>query len=106
MFGRIVRVPLKPESGKAYTRSIEDEIMPILKKFAGFEGEVNMVSTDGKEGIGISLWDNSEHAEAYERESYAEVLKVLERFATGRPELRTFDVTYWAVEKVPARKAA
>lgn len=106
MFARTVRVPLKPGSGEAYTRAIDGEIMPILKKFPGFIGEVNMVSTDGKEGIGISLWESREHAEAYERKSYAEVLNVLERFAATKSELHTFDVTHWNVGKVPARKVA
>lgn len=106
MFARIVRVPLKPESREGYTRAIESEIMPILKKFPGFTGEVNLISTDGKEAIGMSLWESKAHAEEYERKSYAEVLKVLERFAALKPEVRTFDVTYWTVEKVPALKAA
>ncbi|HZT70330.1 MAG TPA: hypothetical protein VFC10_11370 [Terriglobia bacterium] len=106
MFARIVRTPLKPEARDGYSRAIETEIMPILRKFPGFTGELNMISTDSKEGVGISLWDSREHAEEYERKSYPEVLKVLERFAATKPEVRTFDVTYWTVEKVPVRKAA
>ncbi|TAM84197.1 MAG: hypothetical protein EPN47_02465 [Acidobacteria bacterium] len=106
MFARVVRIPLKPEGRDVHTRALESEIMPILKKFPGFTGEVNLVSTDNKEAIGISLWESKEYADEYDRKGYAEVSKVMERYAAGKPEVRTFEVTHWSVEKVTARKAA
>ena len=106
MFARHVRLHLKADGHASFVRAIDEEIIPTLKKFAGFNGEIAMVSSDGREAIGISLWDNKEHAEAYNQKGYAGVLKSLEKFVEGKPELRTYEVTNSTVEKLPVRKAA
>ncbi|MCL5005127.1 MAG: hypothetical protein M1404_01225 [Acidobacteria bacterium] len=106
MFARIVRVNLKPGSRVGYTRAIDGEIYPRLKRQVGFAGQVSMVSTDEKEGIGISLWERREDAEAYHRGEYADVMKVLEPFTEGSPEVENYDVANSTVEALPVRKAA
>ena len=106
MFARHVRMHLKADGRQGLVRAIDNETIPALKKFAGFTGEIMLVSNDGKEAIGISLWDNKEHAEAYNHEGYPNVLKSLEKFVEGKPELRTYEVTNSVVEKLIARKAA
>jgi len=57
MFARIFRADLKPGQGDGYARSIDQKVIPILRKFSGFRDEIAMVSADGKEGIGISFWN-------------------------------------------------
>ncbi len=107
MFARHVRMHLKADGRPGLVRAIDTETIPALKKFLGFTGEIVLVSNDGKEAIGISLWDNKEHAETYNRQGYADVLKSLENFMEGKPELQTYEVTNSTVEKiVAARKAA
>lgn len=106
MFARHVRMHLKADGRPGFVRAIDTETIPALKKFLGFTGEIVMVSNDGKEAIGISLWDNKEHAEAYNRQGYADVLKSLEKFTDGKPELHTYEVTNSTVEKISVRKAA
>lgn len=99
MFARIVRMGLKPGQGPAYTRAIEQRIIPAIRKFAGFRDEIAMVSSDGKEAIGISLWQRKEDAEVYDREGYKDVRKMLEPFSSSPPELRTYDVTVSTVHE-------
>ncbi len=106
MFARIVRMKLKPEGGKGFARAIDDEIIPTLTKYTGFAGEIAMVSSDGKEAIGISLWDRKESAETYNQKGYAGVLKALEKYVEGKSELHTYQVTNSTVEKLLVRKAA
>lgn len=106
MFARIVRMKLRPDGGKGFARAIDDEIIPSLRKFTGFTGEIAMVSSDGKEAIGISLWDRKESAETYNQKGYGGILKALEKFVEGKAELRTYEVTNSTVEKLPVRKAA
>ncbi len=106
MFVRIVRLNLKSGSRAGYTRAIDDEIFPKMKKFAGFAGQISMVSSDGKEGIGISLWERREDSEAYHRKGYADVMKALEKFTEGKPELQTYELTNSTFEVLPVRKAA
>jgi hypothetical protein len=106
MFARHVRMHLKADGRPGFVRAIDHEAIPALKKFTGFTGEIVLVSNDGKEAIGISLWDNKEHAETYNRQGYPDILKSLEKFVEGKPELRTYEVTNSTVEKLSVRKAA
>lgn len=106
MFARHVRMHLKADGRPGFVRAIDTETIPALTKFTGFTGEIVLVSNDGREAIGISLWDSKEHAETYNRQGYADVMKPLEKFMEGEPELRTYDVTNSTVEKISVRKAA
>lgn len=106
MFARHVRMHLKADGRPGFVKAIDNETIPALKKFAGFSGEIVLVSNDGRDAIGISLWDNKEHAETYNRQGYSDVLKALEKFTDGKPELRTYEVTNSTVEKLSVRKAA
>lgn len=106
MVARIVRMKLKTTGDPGYARSINNEAIPALEKFAGFVGEVAMVSSDGKEAIGISLWDTEENAEAYNRDGYPSVLKTLDKHIKGEPALQTYEVTNSTFAALPVRKAA
>jgi hypothetical protein len=106
VFARIVRMKLKTTGDPGYARAINEEAIPALQKFPGFVGEVAMVSSDGKEAIGISLWDTKENAETYNRKGYASVLKTLDEHIKGKPELHTYEVTNSTFESLPVRKAA
>ncbi len=106
MFARIVRTKLKTHGDPGYARTINNEIIPALEKFTGFVGQVSMVSSDGKEAIGISLWDTEENAETYNRKGYASVLKSLDKHIKGEPELQTYEVTNSTFAALPVRKAA
>lgn len=106
MFARHVRMHLKADGRPGFVRAMDGEVIPSLQKFAGFTGEIALVSSDGREAIGISLWDNKEHAEEYNRRGYAGVLTAVEKFTEGKPELRTYEVTNSTIEKISVRKAA
>ncbi len=105
MFARIVTVNLKPGEGSGYARMIEQEVIPILRKFAGFRDEIAMVSTDGKQAVGMSLWERREDADAYSRDSYADVLKAMEKHIEGKPVLVTYDVTTSTAHAIETLKA-
>lgn len=106
MFVRILRMKLKTDGAKDFARTIDSEVVPVMKKTAGFAGQVTMVSNDGKEAVGISLWDRKESAEAYKKERSAAVLKALEKHVDEKPDLRTYEVTNITFEKLLGRKAA
>ena len=106
MFARHLRMGLKADGRSGFVKAIDKETIPALKKFAGFAGEIVLVSTDGREVLGISMWDNKEHAETYDRQGSAGVLKALAKFTEGKPELRTYEITNSTIEKLSVRKAA
>ncbi len=106
MFVRILKMKLKPNEDKGLTRAVDQEIIPILKKFAGFAGEFTLVSKDKKEALGVTLWERQENFETYDHEESANVLKILGNYIEGKPAPQVYDVTHSTVETFPVRKAA
>lgn len=107
MFARHVSMHLKPNTGAEFTQTIENEILPLLKKQNGFRDEIVFVTPgSGTEVVAISLWDKKEDAEAYLRSSYPEVLKALARVVDGTPEVRNFEVAHSTLQKTAVLVAA
>ena len=107
MFARHVSMHLKPNTRAEFTQTIENEILPLLKKQHGFQDEIVFVDPgSGTEAVAISLWDKKEDAEAYLRGSYPEVLKALAKVVEGTPEVRDFEVANSTLQNRPARVAA
>jgi heme-degrading monooxygenase HmoA len=83
---------LKANSAPEFTRTLEKEILPLLRKQKGFKDEISFVAPERNEAIAISFWDKKESAEAYNREKYPEVLKALSKVVEGTPRVETFEV--------------
>jgi hypothetical protein len=107
MFARHVSMILKANSVAEFTRTIENEIIPLLRKQKGFKDEITLVVAGGREAVGISLWDQKENAEAYNRTTYPQVLELLlARVVEGTPEVKTYEVANSTFHKIAARAAA
>ena len=107
MFARIVTMNLKSTTPRLeFSKAIENEIIPVLRKQKGFQDEITFVAPSGTEVVGISLWDQKENAELYNRGTYPEVLKTLARVVEGTPEVRTFEVANSTFHEIAARIAA
>ena len=106
MFARNVSVHLKPNSSEAFTRLIENETIPTLRKYQGFQGELTLLAPGGAEAVGISLWDKKENSDAYARTIYPEVLKNLNKFIEGTPKVQTYEVANSTLHKIAATVTA
>jgi len=106
MFGRRVSMQLKPNSNAEFTQRIEKDILPLLRKQKGFQDEITFVAPGGTEAFGISLWDNRANAEAYNRETYPEVAKILARVVEGTPKVETYEVANSTFHKIAVAVAA
>ena len=106
MFARRVSMQLKPNSVAEFTQRIEKDILPLLRKQTGFRDEITFVVPGGTEAFGISLWDNRENAEAYNRETYPELTKILARVVEGTPKVETYEVANSTFHKIAAAAAA
>ena len=106
MFARTVRMELKPNSVAEFTQLLEKDVIPMLRKQHGFKDEIAFVPTDGKEAVAISLWEEKENAETYNRAIYPEVMKTLAKVVVGTPQVRTLEVTNSTFHKIAARQAA
>src|SRR5215831_11125778 len=106
MFARTVSVQLKPNSVREFTDTIDKEIIPLLRKQKGFQDEITLVASGGTEAVGISLWDQKENAEAYNRGTYPQVQKALAKVVEGTAEIKTYEVANSTFHKIAARVAA
>jgi heme-degrading monooxygenase HmoA len=87
MFARNVSIRLKPNTLKDFTQAFEKEIVPMLRKQAGFRDEIALVNENGTHVTAVSLWDSKEQAEAYDKTVYPGVIKSLEKYLDGAPKV-------------------
>ncbi len=92
MIARTVTMQLKPNTRLEFTKALEAKVLPLLRKQQGFKDELMFVVPDGKQALGISLWDTQEHAEMYARTAYPEVLKTLQSYVEGTPLVSNYEV--------------
>jgi len=102
MFSRNVTMHLKPRSVDEFTRTIENEVLPVLRKQKGFLDELTFVVADGTEALGVSLWDLKANADAYDGGTYRQVLKALSKVIDGTPQVRTYEVCNSTFHKIAA----
>ena len=105
MFARVVSMDLKPDSAAEFTRTIDNEIIPLLRKQKGFQHEFTFVAPSGTEAVGISLWDDRENAQAYYRATYPQVLGLLSSVIEGVPVVMNYEVANSTLHKVADRAA-
>ena len=106
MFARNVSIHLKSNMLSDYTRIFEKDILPLLRKQNGFRDEITFASPGGVDVTAISLWENKYDAEAYNTNTYPEVLNTMARFIDGTPKVQTSDVVTSTCHKIAVRAAA
>ncbi len=106
MFVRNVSMRLKPNTLNEFTRTLESEIVPLLRKQKGFRDEITAVVSSEREVVASSFWDEKENAEAYNISAYPQVLASLGRVLEGTPHVRTLEVVNSTFHKIAARAAA
>ena len=92
MFARMVTMHLKPNMATQFKQTLETEVLPVLKRRQGFQDELLLIAPDGREAVGISLWDNQQHAEAYSQQSYSEVQQILSKVTDSSFVVKTYEV--------------
>lgn len=106
MYARRVSMQLKPNSTAEFAQRLERQVIPMLQKQNGFRDEIMFVVPDGTEAFGVSLWDNKENADAYNRGPYGEVTKILANLVEGTPRVDTYEVSNSTFHKIGAAAQA
>ena len=106
MFARRVVMVMKPDSAVEFTQRVEEKVLPLLRKQKGFQDELTCISADGTKAFGLSLWDEKESAEAYVRDTYPAVAKILSDVIEGTPKIYTYSVANSTFHKIAASVAA
>ena|SRR5271157_4130942 len=91
MFARNVSFRLKPNTQSEYTRTFENQVLPLLRKQKGFKDEITLCTPGSGDAIAISMWENKTDADSYNTSTYPQVLKTFERFIDGTPRVQTFE---------------
>src|SRR3989442_4110080 len=67
MFARKVSMHLKINGAAEFKKKIECEVIPLLRKQAGFLHEIPFLYPNGKEVHAFRFWGAAGHAEGYKR---------------------------------------
>jgi quinol monooxygenase YgiN len=94
MFSRHITMQIKKNWTPEFPKVIEKEVLPLLRRQKGFLDELILLAPDKTEVVAISLWENKEFAEIYNREFYPEVVKIINKYVEGLPVVKTFEVEY------------
>ncbi len=100
MFARTVSIHLKSNMLSDYNRTFDKDILPLLRKQKGFRDEITLSNPSSLDAIAISLWETRADAEAYNTNTYPEVLKTLGRMIDGTPKVQTFEAVTSTSQKV------
>jgi len=106
MFARSVSFHLKPGRAAEFTRLLENDIIPVLRKQKGFKDEIALLAPGGGDAVAISVWDVKENADTYARGAYAGILKTLEQVVEGTPRVQTYEVSNSTFHKIAAHATA
>lgn len=105
MYTRNVSMKLKVNSATEFTRTLENDVIPMLRKQKGFKDEITLVAPERNDVVAISFWDRKEDAEVYNRDKYPEVLKTLSKLIEGTPKVESFEVANSTSHKIAAKAA-
>jgi hypothetical protein len=100
MFARHVMLQLKPNVANEFPVTFEKEILPCFASRRGFLDELLLVTPEKREAVAISLWETKEYAEAYNRELYPQIEKIVARFSEGIPVVKKFEAEYATFHKI------
>jgi hypothetical protein len=104
MYARNLTLHLKANTAAEFTRTVEKDVLPVLRKQNGFKDEITFVSASRNEAVAISMWDKKESADAYNRDTYPQVLKSMAKVVEGTPELDGYEVSNSTVHNISAAR--
>ncbi len=102
MYARNVSIHLKANTAGEFTRTLEKDVLPLLRKQNGFKDEISFLTSDRSEAVAISLWDRKEDADNYNRDIYPQVLTTLAKVVEGTPKVDAYEVSNSTFHKIAA----
>ena len=93
MYARMVKGQFKPDKFEFVTRTLEKDVIPLLRKQNGFKDELSFFDKNMKEGYAISFWDNKADLEKYERDVYPKVHEKMAEAFVSKPTTHDFEVS-------------
>lgn len=94
MFARKLSIHLKADTLSEFTKTFEQQIIPLLRKQKGFKDEIVFAAPGAREVLAISLWDNKQNADTYDNTTYKNTLKMLDKVLDGIPTVGATEVLH------------
>jgi heme-degrading monooxygenase HmoA len=105
MYTRVVELTSKSGKARELCNTIDDKVLPILTRQAGFVDETVIVSdTEPNRVLALSFWRTREDAQRYEREQFDAMQRTVQHLLETAPVVRTFDVHASTAHKVTAER--
>ncbi len=101
MYARNVSFRLKSNMQSDYTRTFENQVLPLLRKQKGFKDEITLCNPGSQDAIAITLWENKNNADEYNTNIYPQVLTTLGKVIDGTPKVHTFETVLTTFHNVP-----
>jgi len=98
MYARNVSLRIKPGKLTEFNRVLNTEVLPILRRQAGFREQITFAMAGDVEITAISLWDSKEQAEAYNASDFPKVLKAVDALLDGTPKVQNLNVIQSTME--------
>jgi hypothetical protein len=93
MFARVLEFTPVLDKRNEFVKTIKNEVLPILKKQAGFLEMLPLFpETTNEKAITISLWMDKKDAERYERDTFTKVEQIVKPYLNTPIVVRHFDV--------------
>src|SRR5947199_9190621 len=105
MFARKVSVHLKANGAAEFKKKIESEVIPLLRKQAGFLDEITFLYPSGREPLPFGLRATRDPAGAYNRAAYPEVTTMLGPVIEGTARVESSSVLSYTIQKCAAGAA-
>ena len=107
MFTRTVEVIAKSGKARDLSSTINERVLPILKKQAGFLDMTVLVSdAEPNRVLSISFWNAKEDAERYHRDQYPAIHEMIRPLLDAEPLVRNFNVDSSTTHKIATTRAA
>jgi hypothetical protein len=84
-----------------YMSTLENQILPLLRKQKGFKDEIALCSPGTLDAVSVSLWENKQSADDYNTNTFPEVLKTLSKIVDGTPQVRNYETVMSTFHHVP-----
>jgi heme-degrading monooxygenase HmoA len=102
MFARKISIHLKPNTLTEFSKTFDQQVVPLLRKQQGFKDEIVFATQGATDVLAISFWDNKQDAEAYGSSTYKDILKMLENLIEGTPKVGATEVLSSTLHQVSA----
>ncbi len=107
MFTRVVEIRTKTGKARDFNTALNEKVLPILQKQAGFIDEITLVSSTEPDVIlALSFWQTEADAERYNKEQFPAVNEIIKPLLERVPNVATYNVDTSTTHKIAKGKAA